>query len=105
MARMMDRMMVESLQPFGFARMTARRNGDQKGEDNQPRDGLRTERSEVRRERAKTKPPNTHAANGTRHLPTQGNTYNHYNNILLTAGLLISDSDCGAKCRGFDFHQ
>ncbi|XP_075971871.1 katanin p60 ATPase-containing subunit A-like 1 isoform X2 [Anticarsia gemmatalis] len=70
MARMMDRMMVESLQPFGFARMTARRNGDQKSDD-PPRDGLRSERSDVRRDKARRSPAYTHAANGTRHLPTQ----------------------------------
>ncbi|CAH0605722.1 unnamed protein product [Chrysodeixis includens] len=71
MARMMDRMMVESLQPFGFARMTARRNtGDNKDGGDPPRDGLRSERSETRRERAKNF-GNTHAANGTRHPPTQ----------------------------------
>ncbi|XP_026737117.1 katanin p60 ATPase-containing subunit A1-like isoform X2 [Trichoplusia ni] len=63
MARMMDRMMVESLQPFGFARMTARRNtGDNKDGSEPPRDGLRTERSDARRERAKNF-GNTHAAN------------------------------------------
>ncbi|XP_053603489.1 katanin p60 ATPase-containing subunit A1-like isoform X2 [Plodia interpunctella] len=66
MARMMDRMVAESLQPFGFARMTARRSGDTQ---DPPRDGLRTERSDARRERAKN--PNTHAANGTRHPQTQ----------------------------------
>ncbi|KAM3967275.1 katanin p60 ATPase-containing subunit A1 [Aphomia sociella] len=71
MARMMDRMMVESLQPFGFARMTTRRNGDNRNNQEPPRDGLRTERSEVRRERAKHQPPDTHVANGTRHPPTQ----------------------------------
>ncbi|CAG9794993.1 unnamed protein product [Diatraea saccharalis] len=42
MARMMDRMMTESLQPFGFARMTTRRSGSDNKEP--PRDGLRTER-------------------------------------------------------------
>ncbi|XP_060801821.1 katanin p60 ATPase-containing subunit A1 isoform X2 [Amyelois transitella] len=67
MARMMDRMMVESLQPFGFARMSTRRNGDN---NEPPRDGLRTERSDARRERAKN-PNNTHSTNGTRHPPTQ----------------------------------
>ncbi|XP_073943289.1 katanin p60 ATPase-containing subunit A1-like isoform X3 [Choristoneura fumiferana] len=66
MARMMDRMMNESLQPFGFARMSTRRGDDSK---EPPRDGLRTERSDTRRERAKQ--PDTHAANGTRHPPTQ----------------------------------
>ncbi|XP_047022209.1 katanin p60 ATPase-containing subunit A1-like [Helicoverpa zea] len=70
MARMMDRMMVESLQPFGFARMTASHSGDKKGDSDPPRDGLRTERSETRRERAKAM-PQTHAALGTRHPPTQ----------------------------------
>lgn len=70
MARMMDRMMVESFQPFGFARMTASQSGDKKGDSDKPRDGLRTERSETRRERAKHQPA-THAALGTRHLPTQ----------------------------------
>ncbi|KAG6453606.1 katanin p60 ATPase-containing subunit A1 isoform X2 [Manduca sexta] len=72
MARMMDRMMVESLQPFGFARMTTRRGGNHgDGDDKEPpRDGLRTERSDIRRERAKHQ-PNTHAGNGTRHPPTQ----------------------------------
>lgn len=68
MARMMDRMMSESLQPFGFARMTTRRGGDKKDEG--PRDGLRTEKSDNKRER--TKNPNTHVGNGTRHPPTQG---------------------------------
>ncbi|XP_035438294.2 katanin p60 ATPase-containing subunit A1 isoform X3 [Spodoptera frugiperda] len=70
MARMMDRMMVESFQPFGFARMTASQSGDKKGDSDKPRDGLRTERSETRRERAKHQPA-THAALGTRHVPTQ----------------------------------
>ncbi|KAL0833013.1 hypothetical protein ABMA28_001133 [Loxostege sticticalis] len=71
MARMMDRMMVESLQPFGFARMTTRRGGDGRDKNEPPRDGLqRTERSEARRERAKQQ-PDTHMANGTRHPPTQ----------------------------------
>ncbi|XP_028036200.1 katanin p60 ATPase-containing subunit A-like 1 isoform X1 [Bombyx mandarina] len=69
MARMMDRMMVESLQPFGFARMTARQRGDTR--DHQPpRDGLQTERPDTRKERAKNH-SNTHAATGTRHPPTQ----------------------------------
>ncbi|XP_050343350.1 katanin p60 ATPase-containing subunit A1-like isoform X2 [Nymphalis io] len=68
MARMMDRMMSESLQPFGFAKMTARREGDKKSEG-PPRDGLRTDKSDNRRERAKN--PNTHVGNGTRHPPTQ----------------------------------
>lgn len=68
MARMMDRMMVDSLQPFGFAKVTTRR--DDNGEP--PRDGLRTERSEIRRERERSR-KNTHAGNGTRHPPTQGN--------------------------------
>ncbi|XP_046963122.1 katanin p60 ATPase-containing subunit A1-like isoform X2 [Vanessa cardui] len=67
MARMMDRMMSESLQPFGFAKMTARREGGQNSEG--PRDGLRTDKSDNRRERAKN--PNTHLGNGTRHPPTQ----------------------------------
>ncbi|KOB79414.1 Katanin p60 ATPase-containing subunit A1 [Operophtera brumata] len=47
MARMMDRMMVDSMQPFGFARMTTRRNQSSRGDDvppQQPRDGLRTEK-------------------------------------------------------------
>lgn len=61
--------MVESLQPFGFARMTTRRSGDKK--DEPPRDGLRTERSDTRRQKAKTPSTTTHAGNGTRHLPTQ----------------------------------
>ncbi|XP_073943290.1 katanin p60 ATPase-containing subunit A1-like isoform X4 [Choristoneura fumiferana] len=69
MARMMDRMMNESLQPFGFARMSTRRGDDSK---EPPRDGLRTERSDTRRERAKQ--PDTHAANGTRHPPTQASS-------------------------------
>ncbi|CAH0407494.1 unnamed protein product [Chilo suppressalis] len=68
MARMMDRMMSESLQPFGFARMTTRRSGADNKEP--PRDGLRTERSEARRERAKN-PSDTHVSTGTRHPPTQ----------------------------------
>ncbi|XP_063619606.1 katanin p60 ATPase-containing subunit A1-like isoform X1 [Cydia splendana] len=63
MARMMDRMMHESLQPFGFARMSTRRDKEP------PRDGLRTERSDTRRQRAGQ--PDTHAATGTRHPPTQ----------------------------------
>ncbi|KAJ0178643.1 hypothetical protein K1T71_005418 [Dendrolimus kikuchii] len=71
MARMMDRMMVESLQPFGFARMTTRRGGDGKNQEPPPRDGLRTERSDARRERARHQGPDTHAGNGTRHPPTQ----------------------------------
>ncbi|CAG4916688.1 unnamed protein product [Colias eurytheme] len=66
MARMMDRMMVESMQPFGFARMTTRRGSDK---DEPPRDGLRSDKSEARRERAKN--PQTHNGNGTRHPPTQ----------------------------------
>ncbi|XP_072939868.1 uncharacterized protein [Epargyreus clarus] len=66
MARMMDRMMTESLQPFGFARMTTRHSGDK---DEPPRDGLRTARSDTRRDKART--PNTHTGNGTRHPPTQ----------------------------------
>lgn len=72
MARMMDRMMVESLHPFGFARMTTRRSGDNRDSHEPPRDGLRTERSEPRRDKAKHQPPGTHVANGTRHPPTQG---------------------------------
>lgn len=73
MARMMDRMMVESLQPFGFARMTTRRSGDSKNTEPPPRDGLRTETSDTRRDKARDRHqgPNTHAANGTRHPPTQ----------------------------------
>lgn len=69
MARMMDRMMSESLQPFGFARLSTRRGGDKK-DDGPPRDGIRTEKSDNRRERARN--PNTHAGNGTSHPPTQG---------------------------------
>lgn len=82
MARMMDRMMVDSLQPFGFARMTSRRgtgSGAQSGnggsDQGAPRDGLRTERSDIRRDRARNlvqANPGTHAGNGTRHPPTQG---------------------------------
>lgn len=73
MARMMDRMMAESLQPFGFARIsTSSRSGGNKNDDpSGPRDGLRTEQSEMRRDRAKVGPSNTHAAMGTRHPPTQ----------------------------------
>jgi hypothetical protein len=67
MARMMDRMMAESMQPFGFARMTSRRSG---GDKEPPRDGLRTDKSESRRDRAKNN--DTHVDNGTRHPPTQG---------------------------------
>lgn len=70
MARMMDRMMSESLQPFGFARLSARRGGDKKDDAPPPRDGLRTENSDNRRDRARN--PNTHLGNGTRHPPTQG---------------------------------
>ncbi|CAH2070926.1 unnamed protein product, partial [Iphiclides podalirius] len=71
MARMMDRMMTESLQPFGFARVSARRRGDEKAPEGPqgpegPRDGLRTENG--RRERGRAE---THASNGTRHPPTQ----------------------------------
>ncbi|XP_059049690.1 katanin p60 ATPase-containing subunit A1-like isoform X2 [Achroia grisella] len=73
MARMMDRMMAESLQPFGFARMTTRRNGDNRNSQDPPRDGLRTERGEVRRERTKPTQPDTHAANVVR--PTQANSF------------------------------
>ncbi|CAH0725377.1 unnamed protein product, partial [Brenthis ino] len=69
MARMMDRMMSESLQPFGFARLSARRGGDMKDDAPPPRDGLRTENSDNRRDRARN--PNTHLGNGTRHPPTQ----------------------------------
>ncbi|OWR40650.1 katanin p60 ATPase-containing subunit A1-like isoform X1 [Danaus plexippus] len=68
MARMMDRMMSESLQPFGFARFTTHRSGDDNG-NSMPRDGLRAEKSDNRRERARN--PQTHAGNGTRHPPTQ----------------------------------
>ncbi|XP_049869838.1 katanin p60 ATPase-containing subunit A1-like [Pectinophora gossypiella] len=68
MARMMDRMMTESLQPFcSFARMTKRHTGNESSKE-PPRDGLRTERSDARRQRAKN---DTHAANGTRHPQTQ----------------------------------
>ncbi|XP_063377452.1 katanin p60 ATPase-containing subunit A-like 1 isoform X4 [Cydia fagiglandana] len=66
MARMMDRMMHESLQPFGFARMSTRRDKEP------PRDGLRTERSDTRRQRAGQ--CDTHAATGTRHPPTQASS-------------------------------
>lgn len=74
MARMMDRMMVDSMQPFGFARMTTRRNQDSRGGEKPPpppRNGLKSEKSETRRERAK-QGPDIHAVNGTRHPPTQG---------------------------------
>ncbi|KAJ8733135.1 hypothetical protein PYW08_001433 [Mythimna loreyi] len=85
MARMMDRMMVESLQPFGFARIstsTSNRSGNKKSDDSTgPRDGLRTEQSEARRERAKVAPSNTHAATGTRHPPTQIVKPSHVVNI------------------------
>ncbi|VVC95713.1 unnamed protein product [Leptidea sinapis] len=67
MARMMDRMMTESLHPFGFARMSARQKSDKK--EDPPRDGLKTERSDTRRERVRN--PQTHAGNGTKHPPTQ----------------------------------
>ncbi|CAG5041337.1 unnamed protein product [Parnassius apollo] len=67
MARMMDRMMAESLQPFGFARVTARRQGDNKNQE-PPRDGLRSERSAVKKDKTR---PDTHVATGTRHPPTQ----------------------------------
>lgn len=73
MARMMDRMMVESLQPFGFAKVTSRRcgnSGETTDDKSIPRDGLR---SETRKERVKIdqNAPGTHTANGTRHPPTQ----------------------------------
>ena len=68
MARMMDRMMSESLQPFGFARLSTRHGGDKK-DDGPPRDGLRTENTDSRRD--KTRNHNTHHGNGTRHPPTQ----------------------------------
>lgn len=68
MARMMDRMMTESLQPFGFARVTARRAKSDKGDD-PPRDGLRSEKGAAKKDRIR---PDTHAHNGTRHPPTQG---------------------------------
>ncbi|XP_013142015.1 PREDICTED: katanin p60 ATPase-containing subunit A1-like isoform X1 [Papilio polytes] len=67
MARMMDRMMTESLQPFGFARVTARRAKSDKGDD-PPRDGLRSEKGAAKKDRIR---PDTHAHNGTRHPPTQ----------------------------------
>lgn len=73
MARMMDRMMNESMHPFGFARMTTSRNTHNKpGGDktDPPRNGLRTERSDIRRERARTS-SDTHDVNGTRHPQTQ----------------------------------
>ncbi|XP_026321922.1 katanin p60 ATPase-containing subunit A1-like isoform X2 [Hyposmocoma kahamanoa] len=73
MARMMDRMMNESLQPFGFARMTTRRNthNSKDGDKSEPpRNGLRTERSDTRRERARNT-SDWHEANGTRHPQTQ----------------------------------
>ncbi|XP_068631226.1 katanin p60 ATPase-containing subunit A1-like [Battus philenor] len=66
MARMMDRMMSESLQPFGFARVTARRHGDDKAQE--PRDGLHSGRNTARRDRNRA---DTHASTGTRHPPTQ----------------------------------
>lgn len=69
MARMMDRMMSESLQPFGFARLSTHHGGNRKDEG-PPRDGLRTENTENRKDKARN--PNTHNANGTRHPPTQG---------------------------------
>lgn len=83
MARMMDRMMMESLQPFGFARMTARRGDSEentagmRSDPGKPRDGLRTEKVDNRRERVRSQPntSGTHAANGTRHPPTQGNEF------------------------------
>ncbi|CAH4038222.1 unnamed protein product [Pieris brassicae] len=65
MARMMDRMMVESMQPFGFARVMSTR-GDRKGNE-PPRDGLRADRSDARRERAKN--PHTHQGNVVRPTP------------------------------------
>ncbi|XP_039749665.1 katanin p60 ATPase-containing subunit A1-like isoform X1 [Pararge aegeria] len=68
MARMMDRMMSESLQPFGFAKLSTRRGGDKKDDVN-PRDGVRTEKSVNRRERARNS--NAHVDNGTSHPPTQ----------------------------------
>lgn len=89
MARMMDRMMNESLHPFGFARMTTKRNthsnkdGDQ---PEQPRNGLRTERSDMRRERARNS-SDTHDANGTRHPQTQSkyleNIYYIVHNVII----------------------
>lgn len=84
MARMMDRMMGESLQPFGFARMSTRRSTqDSGGTKETPRDGLRTERSDTRRERAK-KQPDTHGATGTRHPPTQGSPPNcNFKNFMI----------------------
>lgn len=78
MARMMDRMMVESMQPFGFARVMSTR-GDRKG-DEPPRDGIRTDRSDARRERARN--PLTHTGNGTKHPPTQGQLYFMTNDLL-----------------------
>lgn len=94
MARMMDRMMVESLQPFGFARMTTRRGGDGRDKNEPPRDGLqRTERSEARRERAKQQ-PDTHMANGTRHPPTQGKVSPHMSTLGPSA-------QCGPQNRIF----
>lgn len=89
MARMMDRMMNESLHPFGFARMTTRRNthNNKDGDKSEPpRNGLRTERSDMRRERARNS-SDTHDANGTRHPQTQskslGNIYFIVNNIFI----------------------
>ncbi|CAK1546262.1 unnamed protein product [Leptosia nina] len=67
MARMMDRMMAESMQPFGFARVMSRR-GDRKDSE-PPRDGMKPDRSDARRERANL--PHTHDGSGTRHPPTQ----------------------------------
>ncbi|XP_041970738.1 uncharacterized protein LOC121727126 [Aricia agestis] len=70
MARMMDRMMAESLQPFGYARMSTTRDENKRpNKENPPRDGVRTSRSDTRKVAPKN--PNTHVANGTRHLPTQ----------------------------------
>ncbi|KAI5646489.1 ATPase family associated with various cellular activities (AAA) domain-containing protein [Phthorimaea operculella] len=83
MARMMDRMMAESMQPFGFAKMTTRRKADDARDKDPPRNGLRTESGDTRGGRIRQ---NTHYSNGTRHpmtqvvRPTQNNTWTGNNN-------------------------
>ncbi|XP_011554678.3 katanin p60 ATPase-containing subunit A1 isoform X2 [Plutella xylostella] len=71
MANMMDRMMAERFQPFGYARMTARKCSEGKSDDKTPkeppRDGIR---HSSRKDKARNS-PGTHVNNGTRHLPTQ----------------------------------
>ncbi|GBP60818.1 Katanin p60 ATPase-containing subunit A1 [Eumeta japonica] len=83
MARMMDRMMTESLQPFGFARLSARREAGSSGgagagtrggagRGGEARDDLGPARNGLKAERRERRPgPATHVATGTRHLPTQ----------------------------------